>query len=105
MHTVLLNLSEEGIFLRKGEILRHLEKEDITVEEITIETMLKSENMELACAAYKFLPNEHSKETHSFLCLEETQFYLSINYYNHRCDIWAIIRISYQCKHLKIFMR
>ena len=27
---VLLNLSEEAIFLRKGEILRHLEKEDIT---------------------------------------------------------------------------
>ena len=43
---VLLNLSEEGIFLRKGEILRHLEKEDITVEEITTETMLQSENME-----------------------------------------------------------
>ena len=30
---VLLNLSEEGIFLRKGEVLGHLEKEDITVEE------------------------------------------------------------------------
>ena len=43
---VLLNLSEEGIFLRKGEILRHLEREDITVEEITTETMLQSENME-----------------------------------------------------------
>ena len=28
---VFLNLSKEGIFLRKGEILRHLEKEDITV--------------------------------------------------------------------------
>ena len=43
---VLLNLSKEGIFLRKGEILGHLEKEDITVEEITTETMLQSENME-----------------------------------------------------------
>ena len=43
---VLLNLSEEGIFLRKEDILRHLEKEDITVEEITIETMLQSEDME-----------------------------------------------------------
>ena len=43
---ILLNLSEEGIFLRKGEILRHLEKEDITVEEITTETMLQNENME-----------------------------------------------------------
>ena len=43
---ILLNLAKEGIFLRKGEILRHLEKEDITVEEITTETMLQSENME-----------------------------------------------------------
>ena len=34
---VFLNLSEEGIFLRKGEILGHLEKEDITVEEISTE--------------------------------------------------------------------
>ena len=32
--------------MRKGEILRHLEKEDTTVEEITTETMLQSENME-----------------------------------------------------------
>ena len=44
---VLLNLSEEGIFLKKGEILRHLEKEDITIEEITTETMLQSEGMEI----------------------------------------------------------
>ena len=44
---VLLNLSKEEIFLRKGEILRHLEKEDITVEEITNETMLQNENVEL----------------------------------------------------------
>ena len=36
-----LNLSEEAIFLRKGEILGHLEKEDITIEEITTETMLQ----------------------------------------------------------------
>ena len=43
---ILLNLSAEGIFLRKGEILRHLEKEDITVEEITTETMFQSENVE-----------------------------------------------------------
>ena len=39
-------MSKEGIFLRKGEILRHLEKEDITVEDITTETMFQSENME-----------------------------------------------------------
>ena len=43
---VLLNLSEEAIFLRKGEILGHLEKEDITIEEITTETMLQCKNME-----------------------------------------------------------
>ena len=43
---VLLNLSEEEIFLRKGEILRHLEKEDITIEEITTETMLQNKDME-----------------------------------------------------------
>ena len=43
---VLLNLSEEAIFLRKGEILGHLEKEDITIEEITTETMLQCKGME-----------------------------------------------------------
>ena len=42
---VLHNLSEEAIFLRKGEILRHLEKEDITIEEITTETMLQCKDM------------------------------------------------------------
>ena len=34
---ILLNLSEEEIFLRNEEILGYLEKEDITVEEITTE--------------------------------------------------------------------
>ena len=43
---VLLNLSEETIFLRKGEILRHLEKEDVTIEEITTGTMLQCKDME-----------------------------------------------------------
>ena len=45
---ILLNLSEEAIFLRirKGEILGHLEKEDITIEEITTETMLQCKDME-----------------------------------------------------------
>ena len=43
---ILLNLSEEEIFLRKGEILRHLKKEDITIEEVTTETMLQSKDME-----------------------------------------------------------
>ena len=43
---VLLNLSEEAIFLRKGEILGHLEKEDITIKEITTETMLQCKDKE-----------------------------------------------------------
>ena len=43
---ILLNLSEEAIFLRKGEILGHLEKENIIIEEITTETMLQSKDME-----------------------------------------------------------
>ena len=42
---VLLNLSEEAMFLRKGEILRHLEREDIIIEEITTETMLQCKDM------------------------------------------------------------
>ena len=44
---ILLNLSEEEIFLKKGEILRHLEEEGISVEEITTETMLQNEDVEL----------------------------------------------------------
>ena len=32
--------------MRKGEILGHLEKEDITIEEITTETMLQCKDME-----------------------------------------------------------
>ena len=43
---ILLNLSKEEIFSRKGEILGHLEKEDITIEEVTTETMLQSKDME-----------------------------------------------------------
>ena len=46
-------MSEEEIFLRKGEILGHLEKEDITVEEITTETMFHSENVELTKSNYE----------------------------------------------------
>ena len=44
---ILLNLSER-ISLRKGEILRHLEEEDITVEEITTGTMFQNLNMEVS---------------------------------------------------------
>ena len=43
---ILLNLSKEGIFFRKGEMLGHLEKEDITIEEVSTETMLQSKDME-----------------------------------------------------------
>ena len=51
---ILLNLSEEEI-LRKGEILRYLEKEDIAVEEITTETMFQGENVELTKSNYEVL--------------------------------------------------
>ena len=44
---ILLNLSEERISLRKGEILRHLEEMKITVEEITTGTMFQNLNMEV----------------------------------------------------------
>ena len=57
---ILLNLSEEEIFLRKGEILGHLEKEDITVEEITTETMFQSENVELTSQIVKYYQRKHS---------------------------------------------
>ena len=52
---ILLNLSKEEIFLRKGEILRCLEKEDITVEEITTETMFQNENVVLTKSNYEIL--------------------------------------------------
>ena len=62
---VLLNLSEEAIFLRKGEILRHLEKEDITIEEISTGTMLQCKDME----SEKLNCGDTSKESiHSFPC-------------------------------------
>ena len=47
-----LNLSEERISLQKGEILRHLEEEDITIEEITTGTVYQNldiEDGELSC--------------------------------------------------------
>ena len=48
----------------------------------------------LACVAYNFLPNEHSKESPFSLCLVGMQFYHLINYCNCMCDIWAMMRIS-----------
>ena len=60
----------------------------------------------LACAAYNFLPNEHSKESPFFLMFgRDAILPLSKLCSNHKCDIWAMMRISCQCKHLKIFMR
>ena len=60
----------------------------------------------LACVAYNFLPNEHSKESLFFLMFGRDAILPHlINYCNHRCDIWAMMRISCQCKHLKIVMR
>ena len=38
----------------------------------------------LACAAYNFIPNEHSRNHFSSLCLGETLFYLSIPYWNQK---------------------
>ena len=60
----------------------------------------------LACVQHiTFYQMNIQKKAHSSLCLEEMQFYLSINYYNHRCNTWAMMRIFCQCKCLKIFMR
>ena len=76
---VLLNLSKEEIFLRKGEILRHLEKEDITVEEITTETMFQSENVELTKSNYKvlsektFITSPADVDTHRKVKLQDAE--------------------------------
>ena len=76
---VLLNLSEEEIFLRKGEILGHLEKEDITVEEITTETMFQSENVELTKSNYEvlsgktFITSTADVDTHRKVKLQDTE--------------------------------
>ena len=76
---ILLNLSGEEIFLKKGEILRHLEKEDITVEEITTETMLQSENMEpikLNCDIFSekaFITSPVDVDTHRKVKLQDAE--------------------------------
>ena len=75
---ILLNLSEEEI-LRKGEILGHLEKEDITVEEITTETMFQSENVELTKSNYKvlsekmFITSPADVDTHRKVKLQDAE--------------------------------
>ena len=76
---VLLNLSKEEIFLRKGEILRYLEKEDITVEEITTETMFQSENVELTKSNYEvlsektFITSPADVDTHRKVKLQDAE--------------------------------
>ena len=76
---ILLNLSKEAIFLRKGEILRHLEKEDITIEEITTETMLQNKDMEsekLNCAdslETKFIASPADVDTHKKVKLQDAE--------------------------------
>ena len=76
---ILLNLSKEEIFLRKGEILRHLEKEDITVEEIATETMFQSENVELTKLNYKvlsektFITSPADVDTHRKVKLQDAE--------------------------------
>ena len=76
---ILLNLSKEEIFLRKGEILIHLEKKDITVEEITTETMFQSENMELTKSNYKvlsektFITSPADVDTHRKVKLQDAE--------------------------------
>ena len=48
----------------------------------------------LACAAYNFYQMNTQRKVHFSLCLVGMQFYHLINYCNHRCDIWAMMRIS-----------
>ena len=72
-------MSKEGIFLRKGEILRHLEKEDIMVEEITTETMFQSKDMEprkLNCdisSEKTFITSPADVDTHRKVKLQDTE--------------------------------
>ena len=75
----LLNLSKEEIFLRKGEILRHLEKEDITVEEITTETMFQGGNVEHTKSKYEvlsektFITSPADVDTHRKVKLQDAE--------------------------------
>ena len=89
---VLLNLSEEGIFLIKGEILGHLEKEDITVEEITTETMLQNENMEpvkLNCDIFSgkaFITSPADIDTHRKVKLQDTEVLDQYKEFEELCE-------------------
>ena len=65
--------------MRKGEILRHLEKENITVEEITTETMFQSENVEHtkpSCEILSekmFITSPADVDTHRKVKLQDTE--------------------------------
>ena len=75
---ILLNLSEERISLKKGEILRHLE-EDITVEEITTGTMFQNLNMEVGesncdvSSEKAFISLPADVDTHRKVKLQDTE--------------------------------
>ena len=89
---ILLNLSEEEIFLREGEILRHLEKEDITVEEITTETMFQSENMELTKPNYEvlsektFITSPTDVDTHRKVRLQDAEVLDKYKEFEELCE-------------------
>ena len=77
---ILLNLSEEEIFLRKVRNTQtHLEKEDITVKEITTETMFQSENVELTESNYEvlsgkmFITSPADVDTHRKVKLQDAE--------------------------------
>ena len=76
---VLLNLSEERISLKKGEILRHLEEEDITIEEITTGTVYQNldiEDSELSCDVpleKAFITSPADVDTHRKVKLQDAE--------------------------------
>ena len=49
----------------------------------------------LACAAYNFFPNEHSRESPFFLMFGRDPYYHSQNYSGPNCDILAMKRVFY----------
>ena len=76
---VLLNLSEERISLKKGEILRHLEEKDITIEEITTGTVYQNldiEDGELSCDVpleKAFITSPTDIDTHRKVKLQDVE--------------------------------
>ena len=58
----------------------------------------------LACAAYNFFPNEHSRESPFFLMYGEILYYHLQNYSDLNCDIWVMKRVFYHWSLFKIFI-